>query len=89
MNGAPTAPPTPPRPAPGRVPHLPATRLHLGGIVLLLLVVGVALAAGTLWLLFTKARPTMQPVDSAIWPAWMRQAQTYTPAEPLLQVVQV
>ena len=84
MNGAPTAPPPPPRPAPGRLPHLPATRLHLGRIVLLVGAVGLALLAGTLWLLTTKARPTTQAVDSAVWPAWMRQAQTYQPAEPLL-----
>ncbi len=88
MNGAPTAPPTPPpppsRPVPGHYPRLPATRLHLGRIVLLMVVVGTVLLAGVLWLLATKARPTTTPVDSAMWPAWMRQAQTYQPAEPLL-----
>jgi hypothetical protein len=57
MNGTPTAPPPPPRPAPGRFPHPPATRLHLGRIVLLVVVVGMALLAGTVWLLTTKARP--------------------------------
>jgi hypothetical protein len=57
MNGAPTAPPPPPCPVPGRFPHPPATHLHLGRIVLLVVVVGVALLAGTVWLLTTKARP--------------------------------
>jgi type IV secretory pathway VirB10-like protein len=42
------------------------------------------LAAGTFWLLATKARPTSQTVDQAIWPAWMAQKQTYAAAEPLL-----
>src|SRR5262249_36703217 len=83
MNGAPAAPP-PPRPTPPRAPGLPVTRLHLGRILLLVLVVGAALLAGTLWLLRTKARPTTQAVDSSPWPAWMRQAQTYAPSEPLL-----
>jgi len=54
--------------------------LHLGRIVLLVLSVGVALAAGAGWLLWTKARPIIQPVDSAVWPAWMRQTQTYPAA---------
>ena len=57
MNGAPTAPSPPPRPAPGRFPHPPATRLYLGRIVLVVVVVGVVLLAGTVWLLTTKARP--------------------------------
>jgi type IV secretory pathway VirB10-like protein len=61
-----------------------ATRLHLGRIALLVLSVGMALAAGTCWLLWTKARPMTQPVESAAWPAWMRHAQTYQPTEPPL-----
>ena len=81
MNGAPAAPP---RPVPGRAPRVSATRLHLGRIALLVLSVGMALAAGTCWLLWTKARPMTQPVESAAWPAWMRHAQTYQPTEPPL-----
>ncbi len=86
MNGAPTAPPPPPpsRPPQAYPPRLPATRLHLGRIVLLFVVVGMAVCGGVAWLLLTKARPTATAVDSAIWPAWMRQAQTYAPAEPVL-----
>ena len=87
MNGAPTAPPPPPppsRPPHAYPPRLPATRLHLGRIVLLFVVVGMAVCGGVAWLLLTKARPTATAVDSAIWPAWMRQAQTYAPAEPVL-----
>jgi type IV secretion system protein VirB10 len=83
MNGTPIAPPPlPPRPPPGRVPSVPATRLHLGRILLLVLSVGLTLAAGAGWLLWTKARPITQPVDSTVWPAWMRQAPMYQPAAP-------
>jgi type IV secretory pathway VirB10-like protein len=82
MNGAPTAPPPPP--APGRLPRHAATRVHLGRVVLLVLVVGMALASGTLWLLWTKGRPTTPPVASAITPAWMSQGLHYAASEPLL-----
>jgi type IV secretory pathway VirB10-like protein len=54
-----------------------ATRLHLGRILVLVLVVGAALATGTAWLLWTKARPVAQAVESTVWPAWMRQPTTY------------
>src|SRR5215472_7369022 len=82
MNGAPTAPP--PRPAPVRGTRPPATRLHLGHILLLVLAVGAALIVGTLWLLVTKARPTAQAMQSTLLPAWTHQGITYAPGEPLL-----
>ena len=78
----PTAPPQPPRPF-GRSPGLPVTRLHVGRVVLLVLVLGAALLGGTVWLLTTKARPLVQTtIDSTAWPAWLRQAQTYPTSEP-------
>jgi len=85
MKGPPAAPP-PPRPPHRRVhPGLGATRLHPVKVLGLLLAVAVTLIGGTLWLLTTKARPVSTPtVESTAWPAWMRQAQSYAPAEPLL-----
>jgi type IV secretory pathway VirB10-like protein len=76
----PTAPPRPPyRPA----PWLPVTRLRVGRVVLLALLLGALLIGGTVWLLWTQARPFPVPhLDSTAWPAWMRQAQTYPPSEP-------
>jgi type IV secretory pathway VirB10-like protein len=62
---------------------LPVTRLRVGRVVLLALLIGIALIGGTLWLLTTKARPLTTPtVDSTAWPAWLRQAQTYPTTEP-------
>jgi len=59
------------------------TRLRLGRVVLLVIVLFTVLIGGTVWLLTTKARPFLTPtVDSTAWPAWLRQAQTYPTAEP-------
>jgi type IV secretory pathway VirB10-like protein len=73
------------RPATARPPWtFPVTRLRLGRVFLLGVVVFTALIGGTVWLLRTQARPFLAPmVDSTAWPAWLRQAQTYPPAEPV------
>ena len=61
---------------------VPVTRLRLGRVVLLAVVMLTAVVGGALWLLTTKARPLLTPtVDSIAWPAWLRQAQTYPVAE--------
>ncbi len=68
----------------GRPPwFLPVTRLRVGRVVLLAVVLCTALIGGTVWLLTTKARPFLTPmVDSTAWPAWLRQAQSYPTPEP-------
>jgi len=83
MRPMPPPPATPPRPVMPHYPWLPVTRLRVGRVVLLLLVMFVALVGGTIWLLMTKARPFQMPnIDSTAWPAWMRQAATYPTSEP-------
>src|SRR5882672_2990887 len=68
----------------GRPPwFLPVTRLRVGRVILLAIVLFTALIGGTVWLLTTKARPFLTPlVDSTAWPAWLRQAQSYPTPEP-------
>ena len=61
---------------------VPVTRLRLGRVLLLLLVGGGTLVVGTVWLLRTQGQPlTVPPIDSAAWPSWMKQAQTYPAPE--------
>jgi type IV secretory pathway VirB10-like protein len=79
----PMPPPTTPRPPVRAMPWVPVTRLRVGRVVLLALLAGTLLIGGTLWLLWTQARPFPVPnLDSTAWPAWMRQAQTYPPSAP-------
>jgi type IV secretory pathway VirB10-like protein len=63
------------------------TRLRLGRLLFLLLVVGGALTGGTLWLL-GSAKPMLPAAltDSTAWPPWLRQAQTYPAPEAKLPV---
>ncbi len=58
------------------------TRLRVGRLLVLLLVAGGALVGGTFWLLH-GTRPTLPAAlsDSAAWPPWLKQAQTYPAAE--------
>jgi type IV secretion system protein VirB10 len=58
--------------------------VHLGRVVGLLLVLSLLGAAGLAWLLLSKPKATQSVVDNTLWPAWMRQPQSYAPAEPLL-----
>ncbi len=60
----------------------PVTRLHVGRLLFLLLVVVGALVGGTFWLL-NGTRPTLPAAvtDSTAWPPWLRQAQTYPAPE--------
>ncbi len=61
---------------------LPVTRLRLGRVVLLLLVSATVVFGGVVWLLRSKGHALVTPItDSAAWPAWMRQAQTYPAPE--------
>jgi type IV secretory pathway VirB10-like protein len=85
MRPMPPPPATPPRPFLPRYPWLPVTRLRVGRVVLLAFVTFVLLVGGAAWLLWTQTRQvTLPSIDSTAWPAWMRQAQTYPPSEPLL-----
>jgi len=64
-------------------PMLPVTRLRLGRVLGVLLVAGGVLVGGTVWLLRTQGHPLTAPtIDSAAWPSWMKQAQTYPAPEP-------
>jgi len=61
---------------------LPVTRLRLGRVVLLLLVSAAGLVGGAVWLLRTQGHALTTPLtDSAAWPPWMKQAQTYPAPE--------
>ncbi len=61
---------------------LPVTRLRLGRVVLLLLVGATVLGGGAVWLLRTQGHALVAPItDSAAWPPWLKQAQTYPAPE--------
>jgi type IV secretion system protein VirB10 len=61
---------------------LQVTRLRLGRVVLVLVLSATALLGGTIWLLHTKGHPLAVPtIDSAAWPAWLKQTQTYPAPE--------
>ena len=60
-------------------PHLfHPTRLRVGRVAGLVLLVGGVLLAGAVYLLKTHSTPLTPTTDAAAsWPAWMKQAQTY------------
>src|SRR5712692_8894402 len=60
----------------------PVTRLRVGRLLFLVLVVVGALTGGALWLL-GSAKPSLPTAvtDSTAWPPWLRQAQTYAAPE--------
>ena len=61
---------------------LPVTRLRLGRVVLLALLSVVALGGGAVWLLRTQGHALVPSItDSAAWPPWLKQAQTYPAPE--------
>jgi len=58
------------------------TRLRLGRLLFVLLVVASVLVGGAYWLL-SSGKPTLPAAitDSTAWPPWLRQAQTYPAPE--------